>query len=120
MLNSKFLRNKVNRQIKLNGQEFTFVRYKEDEYHQISEEEKEEIYVEGIFHTTNSFVKANTSDASIVRTKSQPMILTLYEQGSLVKINDKVVINEETYKVIDVNNVNSFNEVCDISLEIER
>lgn len=120
MLNSKFLKNKIERQINLNGQEFIFIRYKEDEYHQVSDEEKEEIYVKGIFHTTNSFVKANTSDASVVRSKPQPMILTLYEQGLLIKINDKVVINEETYKVVDINDVNSFNVACDISLEIER
>lgn len=120
MLNPTFLKNKVKRQIKQNGQKFIFIRYEEDEYHQVSEEEKEEICIEGLFHTTNTFVKANVSDGSVVRSKPQPMILTLFEDGSLIKINDEVQIGEENYKVIDVNNINAFNEVCDISLELKR
>ena len=117
MLNAKFLKNKVNRQINQNGQLFVFVRYGEDDYHQVSDEPTEEIELRGIYHTSNSFVQVSTSDGASIKRKPQPMILCLYEEGKEIKENDTVVIGEDTYKVVDVNNINAFNAVIDISLE---
>lgn len=120
MLNSLYLKNKVQRQINMNGQEFEFNRYEEDEYHQISDVPTTTIKVTGIYHTSNSFVTNNASDAAVVRTKQQPMILLLFDDANKLKQNDKVTINNENFKVVDINNVNEFNVACEISLEIER
>lgn len=118
MLNKTFLKNKIDRQIKLNGQKFEFERYEEDEFHQVSDEPILSIELDGIFHTSNSYINQNTTDGGKTFTKQQPMILTLYEQGNLIKTNDTVIIEEKRYKVIRTNNVNNFDVAIDISLEL--
>lgn len=118
MLNKTFLRNKVDRQIKINGQEFEFTRYEEDEFHQVSDEPSAIATLEGIFHTSNSYISQNTADGSKTFAKPTPMILTLYEQGNMIKTNDMVIIEGNNYKVIKTNNINDFNVAIDISLEL--
>lgn len=118
MLNKTFLRNKVDRQIKINGQEFEFIRYEEDEFHQVSDEQSAIVTLEGIFHTSNSYISQNTADGSKTFAKPTPMILTLYEQGNMIKTNDMVIIEGNKYKVIKTNNINDFNVAIDISLEL--
>ena len=120
MLNTTFLKNKINRQIKQNGQRFTFVRYKEDQYHQVSSVVDQEIDLEGIFHTTNNYITKNTDDGSASFSKPQPMILTSYEYGLKILPKDEVKISNQKYIVIDKNNVNSFNVAFDISLELVK
>lgn len=120
MLNPTFLENKVKRQIKYNGQKFVFKRYKFDKYHQQTDEEEEEFEIEGIFHTTNSYVNVTVEDGAKTVSKPQPMILTLFSQAEQLQKNDKVVINEETYIINDITNVNAFNIACDISLEVMK
>ena len=117
MLQSKFLRNKIDRQIKTNGQEFTFTRFVEDEYHQVSDEESEEIKLSGIFHTSNSYIQQETQAGAKTFSKQVPMILTLYEDGIKVKTSDMVIINGNKYKVNTINDVNNFGIAIDISLE---
>lgn len=118
MLNKTFLKNKIERQIKINGQEFTFTRFKEDEFHQISDTSLIEIVLDGVFHTSNSYVNQLTSDGSKTFTKPQAMILTLYEQGNMIKTNDMVIISDNKYKVVRINNINNFDVAVDISLEL--
>ena len=118
MLNKTFLKNKIDRQIKINGQEFVFKRYEEDEFHQISDELSITITLNGIFHTSNSYINQTTGDGAKTFTKPTPMILTLYEQGKMIKTNDMVIIKENKYKVIRTNNINDFDVAIDISLEL--
>lgn len=118
MLNKTFLRNKVDRQIKINGQRFEFIRYEEDEFHQVSDEQSTIVILEGIFHTSNSYISQNTTDGGKTFAKPTPMILTLYEQGNMIKTNDMVIIEENKYKVVRTNNINDFNVAIDISLEL--
>jgi len=120
MLNTTFLKNKINRQIKQNGQTFVFIRYKEDQYHQVSSEIDQKVVLEGIFHTTNNYITKNTDDGSASSSKPQPMILTSYECGKQVLPKDEVIISNQKYKVIEKNNVNSFDVAFDISLELVR
>lgn len=119
MLHSKFLRNKIDRQIKQNGQEFVFIRYAKDSYHQKTDEIENEIYIKGIFHTTNAYVQSTVSEGARTVRKPQPMILTLFEAGVLIKVDDEVMISEDTYVVVSKNNINDFNEAYDISLELK-
>lgn len=117
MLQSKFLQNKIKRQISLNGIQATFKRYEEDEYHQIVEDNFEEITFKCIFHTTNTFVKSTVGEAAKTVSKPQPMILCLFEDGEKIQINDKIEIGTDEYIVTDKNNINGFNIAYDISLE---
>ena len=119
MLNPTFLENKIKRQINQNGQKFVFLRYSEDEYHQISDEATSEFEIKGLFHTTNIYITMNTNDGSRASSKPQPMILTTFDQGENVKIDDEVIISDKTYVVIGKTNFNSFNIAYDISLRLK-
>jgi hypothetical protein len=114
---SLFLKNKIKRQIFLNGSEFAFTRYKVDKFHQVTNEVEEVIVINGLYHTTNNYIKENISDASRIVTKQQPLILTLYDEGEKIKISDIVKINGADYKVVNKNDVNNFGVAFDISLE---
>lgn len=118
MQQSKFLKNKISRQIQMNGMEVTFVRYKEDKYHQLTDEVDEEFTFHALFHTTNTFVRSQVEDAAKTVSKPQPMILCLFEDGERIEVNDKVTISDQEYIVTDKNNMNGFNVAFDISLEL--
>ena len=118
MQNILFLKNKIDRQIKMNGQTFYFERHGEDQYHQTSSEVTDIIEVEGLFHTTNVYISSNTNEGSRSFSKPQPMILTLYDQGSLIQTDDQVEISDQRYKVVDKININQFDIAFDISLEL--
>lgn len=119
MQQTKFLANKIKRQIKTNGQTFNFKRYKVDKYHQVSDEIESEFSIEGIFHTTNSYVRNEGKDAAIFVKKQQPMILCMFEDGNNVQINDIVSISGNDYVVNNKNNINDFDVAFDLSLEMK-
>lgn len=119
MQQTKFLANKIKRQIKTNGQTFNFKRYKVDKYHQVSDEIESEFSIEGIFHTTNSYVRNKGKDAATFIKKQQPMILCMFEDGNNVQINDIVSISGNDYVVNNKNNINDFDVAFDLSLEMK-
>ena len=45
-----FLRNKLERQIKWNGQPFKFIRHKRNDFHEITDEVEKEFNFNGVFH----------------------------------------------------------------------
>lgn len=120
MQQTKFLANKIKRQIKTNGQTFNFKRYKVDKYHQVSDEIESEFSIEGIFHTTNTYVRNEGKDAATFVKKQQPMILCMFEDGNNVQINDEVIIRNDVYTVTNINDINNFGVVYDISLELKK
>lgn len=123
MLQNKFLANKIKRQINTNGQTFNFKRHVIDQYHQVSDEIESEYEIKGIFHTTNIYIRKQTTDAANVAITSivaEPMIMCLYEDGQKVKINDEVIMNNGSYFVTNINDVNDFGIVYDISLELKK
>lgn len=115
---SLFLQNKIKRQLQCNGQEFSFTRFEVDEFNQISSERKSTLTLRGLFHTTNGYVKEGATEGARIRSKPQPMILTLYAEGQKVQRDDEVEIRGRRYKVIQSTDVNNFGVVCDISLRL--
>lgn len=112
-----FLKNKINRQISINGCEYVFNRHKVDKYKQMSNEVLENIIIKGLLHTTNVYVKSNESENSRIVKKQQSMILTLYDDGIQIKKDDAVVIVGKVYKVVEKTDVNNLSVAFDISLE---
>lgn len=117
MRSALFLANKIKRSIKIEGRSFTFIRYGLDEYKQRSNVPEESIEVQGIYHTTNTYVKENNLEGARTKSKLQPMILMLYEDGVKLQRDDVVQIQENTYKVVALNDVNNFGVAYDVSLE---
>lgn len=114
-----FLKSKIVRQIQYNGSAYTFTKHITDKFGQVSDEVKEEVTVNGIFHTVNSYIKNTDSEGARLISKPQPRILMLVEDGSKIGKDDVVVINGNKYKVTGKEDVSNFGVVFDVSLELE-
>lgn len=117
MVDVNFQTSKVKRLINTNGNVFVFERNKKNEFGEDTDE-KEKISVKGIFHQTNSFVTETSTDASVMRSKPQPMIMCLNEEAAKIKVNDKLSYKKESYKVVDITDVANVNICKDVSLEV--
>ena len=123
MKQALFLRNKLIRQIKMNGKEYTFYRYGEDDYKQRNQEPEEISTVFGVFHKTNSsdsYLMSKVSDATQISAKPKPMMLLLYEDGLDLQKDDFVMINEKQFKVVTKQNVQELNIAFEVSLEVAQ
>lgn len=113
-----FLKNRISRQLELNGNKYTFVHYKVDEYKQLTDEVESSVEVVGLFHTTNSYIKESTGEGARIVSKPQPMMLMLFEDSEKLSKDDKVTIGSCIYKVVNKTDVNHFGVACDVSLEL--
>ena len=118
MLNTKFEAYKLRRELKRIGKEYEFQRAKLNEFKEPIEEEMFVGKIIGLYHEQNSNVSLTTGDTTQIRTKKIPMILCLYEDANFLKIGDFVKINLKTLKVIGIVNVQEWNIITDISLEV--
>lgn len=108
----------VEREIVRNGSTYTVKRNKVDKYGEPTQEVEEVTALRGLFHISKGFITKNTSDGSQIKTKGQPMILALLEECKTIQNGDFVVINGNTYKITDKNNIEEYNIIADISLEV--
>lgn len=117
MQNALFLRNKVSRQIKMNGSSFSFNKVRKDEFNQ-TEVSEESVEVKGLFHQTASFIKEEAATGSRIKKKPSPMILMLSEDASKLEEDFQVTISGKIYRVVDKLDVNNFGVAFDVSLEV--
>ena len=110
--------HKVVREIATHGSEYVFNRETKDDYGEATGEETEIKNITGIFHSTNTFITKNVTDGSVTIKKEQPMILTTFEDGAELQVDDVTVINGSRFKITGKNNVQEKNILCDISLEV--
>lgn len=113
-----FLRNKVNRLLKSDGQEFTFQIATVDEYNQPTLSDNY-ITLIGVYHEKNSFITLSTTDAARVERKKSPMILTMMENTTGLTQGSVISINDVNYKVAGILDIQNYGVVADISLEME-
>ena len=118
MLGKSFQRNKVNRLISVSGEEFDFKRNKKNEFEEPIKSEFDIIKIKGFFHQVNSQVTQVGTDANVTRTKPQPAILCLLEDGEKIKKNDILEYKGKTYTVVESANQSELDICYDISLEV--
>lgn len=120
MINTAFEAYKVRREIKRSGRIFSFARPKLNDFKEPTEEQSEIGEIRGIYHEQSSHVKVTTGDTTQIRSKKIPMILCLYNDVELIglKMDDRVSINGKTYKVTGVVNIQEWNIIADVSLEV--
>lgn len=111
-----FQLNKVRRLIKTQGKLFQFSTPEKNEFEEPTETFKLH-EIKGVFHETTSYVSKESSDASTIRKKSSPMVLTLWESIGELLHTDKLAFNGRLYRVTGVKNLAEANLVADISLE---
>ena len=120
MINKKFEAYKIKREIKRSGIAFEFKRSKKNNFNESIKEFEIIGNFNGLYHEQNSTISINTNDATQVRSKKIPMILCLYEDTAslALQVGDFVTINSRTFKVTGVTNIQEWNIISDISLEV--
>lgn len=123
MVNTKFEAYKLRRELKRIGKEFEFERPKLNAFKEPTNETTPIAKLTGLYHEYNgggmsSGVSVAASDAAQVRSKKTPMILCLYEDAKTLKLGDTVKINSKELKVTGVVNIQEWNIIADISLEV--
>ena len=109
----------VRRTIAWKGTEYQFLRPAINEYKEQVAEEDETITVNGMFYESSaSHIAITNSEAASIVTKDAPNVLSTWENAQNVKKGDKVTINEKVYSVNGVTNIQEYNLVGIISLEV--
>lgn len=120
MINTKFEAYKILREIKRSGIEVNFLRQETNKFKEPIGEPKPVGMISCIYHEQNGSVRITTGDTTQVRSKKVPMLLCLYSDTSQIglQVGDKVKLNGKTFNVTGVTNIQEWNVVADISLEV--
>lgn len=120
MINTQFEAYKIKRELKRNGSEFVFKRKFDNKFGEPSSEERKIGLLKGLYHEQNSNIQITTGDTTQVRTKKIPMILCLYDDVTslALQVGDFLEINGRQFKVTGITNIQEWNIISDISLEV--
>lgn len=120
MINTKFEAYKILREIKRSGIEVNFLRQETNKFKEPIGEPKSVGVISCIYHEQNGSVRITTGDTTQVRSKKVPMLLCLYSDASQIglQVGDQVKLNGKTFNVTGVTNIQEWNVVADISLEV--
>lgn len=120
-----FLKNKILRQIKWNGQEFEFLRFKKNGYQELTEDIEKTFKLNGVFHEGGGYggmlnIEMYGRDGGRTVSKMKPMILCLYEDGVNLDTDDVVYIGDYKYHIVEKNDIKNLKIAFEISLEIDN
>lgn len=123
MINTKFEAYKIKRELKRSGIDYEFKRLSANDFGEPTGEPAIIGTLKGLYHVYNEQsgkIQITMSDTTQVRTKKVPMILCLYEDAAnlFLRIGDIVKINEKTLRVTGITDVQEWNIISDISLEV--
>lgn len=120
MINTQFEAYKIKRELKRSGIDYEFKRSGVNDFGEPVGEPTVVGTIRGLYHEQNSRVHVTTGDTTQVRTKKIPMILCLYEDAAslVLQVGDELKINNKTLKVTGVVNIQEWNIIADISLEV--
>lgn len=120
MINTQFEAYKIKRELKRSGIDYEFKRSSVNDFGEPVGESIVVGTIRGLYHEQNSSVQVTTGDTTQVRTKKIPMILCLYEDAAslVLQVGDELKINNKTLKVTGVVNIQEWNIIADISLEV--
>lgn len=118
MKTPKFQPHKVKRMIDTLGVVYQFNRDMLSKYKEPTGKQELVAELKGVMHSTASYVTKTTTDGSTIIAKQSPQILTNDPKAKLLHIDDKVIIDNCTYKVTGVLDINMLGLAFDISLEV--
>ena len=122
MINTKFEAYKIKRELKRSGINYEFKRTKKNDFGEPIDEDNPVIIgkLKGLYHEQNGAVIIMRGDTTQVRSKKVPMILCMYEDTArlVLQVGDIVKINSKTFKVTGVTDIQEWNLISDISLEV--
>lgn len=117
-----YLKNKFRRQMAYQGRDLRFIKFKEDDYHQLTDEIERIIELKGIYHQGGGYggmlnYELIERDGGRTISFMKPMILAFYEDAKDISMDWRVVVGGELFRVVEKNDVNNLNVAFDISLE---
>uniref|UniRef100_A0AAU8AYD5 Uncharacterized protein n=1 Tax=Dulem virus 36 TaxID=3145754 RepID=A0AAU8AYD5_9CAUD len=118
MRNLLFELHKIKREIIVHGDVYDFHRIIKDEYGESTEQAEYVLSTRGLFHTEKGYVSKSVTDGTYTHTKGTPKLLVVYECSEKIENGDIVAIGKNKYIVIEKNNIEMFDIVTDISLEL--
>lgn len=124
MINTRFEAYKLKRELIRSGIKVVLRRPKLNQFKEPSNEYEHVGKLVGLYHELSGsvagYVKITTSDTTQIRSKKDPMLLCLYEDVERLKlrIGDQIRINAKTFKVTGVVNIQEWNIIADVSLEV--
>lgn len=111
-----FQLNKVRRLILTQGKLFQFERPKVNDFGEPTDGKT--IYtIRGVYHETAGYSNKTSTEATTIRKKALPMVLTLWESAKELHHQDVLTFNGKPYQVTEIKNIAEANLVADISLE---
>lgn len=120
MMNTKFEAYKIKRELKRSGIDYEVKRNTKNIFGEPTDKLNTIGKLKGLYHEQNSSIQISTGETTQTRTKKVPMILCSHEDtASLVlQVGDIIKINAKTFKVTGVTNIQEWNIVSDVSLEV--
>lgn len=118
-VNIAFERAKLERELKRSGIQVEFYRPGVNDYGEpIEGDSIGEIRC--LYHEQNGYVQIVTGDTTQTRSKKTPMLLCLYDdcQELGLKFGDYCLVENVKYELTEVVNIQNWNIIADISLEI--
>ncbi len=110
--------HKVSQEIKVHGNIYNVYRKELDKYKEPTGKEIQIAQIKGLYHITKGYVTETAQDGTRTHLKGQPMLLCKHEETKDIQTGDYIRINQNVYKVIDKNNIQEYNVVTDISMEL--
>lgn len=117
-LNTKFEAYKIRRELKRSGVPFTFYRSGVNEFGERDDTKTEVATLIGLYHEQSAKIEEHIGDSSVTRTKKVPTILCAYSDASILQRGDTMDYNAKHYKVVGVSNIQEWNIVADVTLEV--
>lgn len=120
-MTTKFEAAKLKKELKTSGINYEFKRLKVNDFGEpIPGVDEVVATIKGLYHEQNSNIQITTGDTTQVRTKKIPMVLCLYDDAALaaLRVGDVVKINNKTFKMTGVVNIQEWSIIADISLEV--
>lgn len=110
--------HKVKREIQIYGDEYTVYKQKTDSYGETTSDIEEIQKVSGLFHITKGYTAQTISDGTRIKAKAQQMLMVCMEDSKQIENGMFIVVNNNRYNIVDKNNIQEYNIVVDLSLEL--
>ena len=121
MVNTKFEAYKIKRELKRSGVAYEFTRSGKNQFGEPDEKISVTIgTVTGLYHEQNGSIQVTTGETTQTRTKKTPTILCLWEDTTSLglSLGDKTIINGKVFRVTGIVNIQEWNIIGDVSLEV--
>lgn len=118
MRNLQFQKAKMAQIIRVEGVDYTFLRDQLDEYGEPTGALSEVAIVRGIWHESQGYVTLVSGEASTVRSKPSPQILTMAEWAKPIQQDDFIEVDGQRYLVTGKHDPTNLGIAADISLEV--